>query len=660
MLTRIILLILLYSSASLAFTQEASQAEAPYFLISSETTGSLEEFPLKSANVQADIAGVVANITINQRYENTGQHPINAIYVFPASTRIAVYGMKMSIGERVQVAEVQERSEAIKTFQNAKRAGKNASLLEQQRPNVFQMSVANIMPGDVVEVELQYNELLVPSEGEYELVFPTVVGPRFSGGSPLAHPDKESWVKNPYLAQGEVSPHSFHFELSLTSAIPIQEITSPSHPLTIDYRGSSLAQVELDPKDALAGSKDLIIRYRLQNKQIQTGLMLHEGESENYFLLMLQPPEGVKLEDIPSREYIFVVDVSGSMNGFPLDVAKSLMNKLLSNLRESDKFNILLFAGASQLLADNSVSATSQNIRQAVSWLSSQRGAGGTLLLPALQQALALPKEESSSRSIVVMTDGYVDVEKAAFDLVRNQTGNANVFSFGIGSSVNRFLIEGLARVGGGEPFIVTKQSEASDVVAKFINYLRSPLLTGIIAHYRDLDVYDIEPQNIPDLFAERPILLYGKYRGEPSGKIVLSGYQGNRFIESEITVNSSVSTDNPALELLWARKRLELMQDYQKLGSSSDLKQEIINLGLKYNLLTDYTSFVAVDPQVRNIGEKPKSVKQPLSLPQGVSNQAVSNVSSVPEPEFYGLIVIMILLLGLYAPSLGKRSTNE
>jgi len=597
---------------------------SPYFFVKSDEP-IVDRLPLKSTSVEVNISGVIADVLVTQIYKNEGKRPLEAIYTFPASTRAAVYGMKMTIGERTITANIEEREKARRDYEQAKQAGKSASLLEQQRPNVFQMNVANILPSDVIEVELRYTELLVPTDAVYEFVYPTVVGPRYSNQPADQAPAREKWVENPYLHQGESPTYTFHMAVNLSAGLPIQEITCPSHKVNIRYGGASFSSIQLDPADEFGGNRDFLLKYRLAGRGIQTGLLLYGGEKENFFLAMLQPPKRVTPEQIPPREYIFIVDISGSMNGFPLNISKKLLKDLISNLRPTDRFNVLLFAGGSSLMARQSLSATPENVHRAITLIERQRGGGGTELLPALKRALALPGDEGSSRSVVIVTDGYVTVEEEAFDLIRNSLGEANMFAFGIGSSVNRHLIEGMARVGMGEPFVITRPDEAPEKAEKFRKLIESPVLTGVEIDFGGFEAYDVEPKSIPDVLAQRPVIVFGKWRGKPQGIIELKGTSGKQPYRKTIDVAAvKPLADHSALRYLWARHRIALLGDYNTLNPRDERVKEVTNLGLTHNLLTAYTSFVAIDTQVRLKGDKAETVKQPLPLPQGVSDLAV------------------------------------
>ncbi|MCX5806081.1 MAG: VIT domain-containing protein [Proteobacteria bacterium] len=597
---------------------------SPYFFVKSDDPA-VDQLPLKSTSAMVNISGVISDVQVTQVYKNEGKKPLEAIYIFPASTRAAVYGMKMTIGKRVIEAKIKKREEARQDYEKAKQEGRSASLLEQQRPNVFQMNVANIMPGDEIKVELKYTELLVPENRVYQFVYPTVAGPRYSNKNAETASPSEKWLQNPYLHEGEAPPYTFDITVNIATGMAIKELVSPSHKVIADYSGPAAARVILDKSEKSGGNRDYILSYRLDGDKIQSGLLLFKGEKENFFLLMMQPPKHITNTEIPGREYIFIVDVSGSMHGFPLEISKKLLQNLIENLRATDKFNVLLFSGGSTLMSEESLLATSENIRKAINVIDRQQGGGGTELLPALKRALSLKKTENYARTIIIATDGYVAVEEEAFDLIRNNLNDANMFAFGIGTSVNRHIIEGMAHVGMGESFVITKPGEAPERAEHFRAMIQSPILTKVKVKFNGFAAYDVEPPSIPDVLAERPVIVFGKWRGTPQGTITLSGIPGSGKYTDKIDVgNVKPAKTNAALQYLWARYRISLLSDYNMLRADDKRIKEVTDLGLTYNLLTAYTSFVAVDTEIRNQDGKPTTVKQPLPLPQGVSNYAV------------------------------------
>ncbi len=612
---------------ALSHTQKAENGDdktlSPYFFVKSDDPA-IDQLPLKSTSAVASISGVIADVTVTQVYKNEGKKTLEAIYVFPASTRAAVYGMKMVIGKRVIEAKIKKRDEARKDYEDAKKAGKSASLLEQQRPNVFQMNVANIMPGDEIRVELKYTELLVPTDRVYEFVYPTVVGPRYSNQPAKGALPSDKWVQNPYLHEGEKPPFTFDITVNIAAGMPIKDLASSSHKINTAFNGPQSAKVTLNPSDKNGGNKDYILRYRLAGDKVQSGLLLYEGEKENFFLYMVQPPKSVKPAEIPGREYIFVVDVSGSMWGFPLEISKKLLKDLIGNLRPKDAFNVLLFSGGSRLMSEKSVPATKENIDRAIDVIDKQKGGGGTELLPALNRVLKLPRFPNYSRSIIVATDGYVMIEEDVLDLIRNNLDDTNVFAFGIGTSVNRHIIEGMAHVGMGEPFVITKAADAPAQAERFRHMIESPVLAKVKVNFKGFSAYDVEPPAIPDVLSERPVIVFGKWKGKPAGTISVTGVTGSgKFSESTNVSAVKPNKENLALRYLWARHRITLLSDYNKLRSNDKRVKEVTDLGLAYNLLTAYTSFVAVDNQIRKTGDS-TTVNQPLPMPEGVSDYAI------------------------------------
>jgi Ca-activated chloride channel family protein len=618
----------IFTCTQIMFGQdEEDRTISPYFVVSAPDS-TTDRLPLRQTSAEVTISGVIADVTVRQTYCNEGENVLEAIYVFPASTRAAVYAMNMKVGERILHAVIMEKGEAREKYEEAKEEGKTTSLLEQDRPNVFRMNVANILPGDTIHIEMKYTELLVPLEGVYEFVYPTVVGPRYV--SPSEDSASTAFAGTPFTPEGEPPLYDFTINVSINSGVTLKELTCPSHDSTlIDISGNVASCNLLSKKE---GNRDFILHYRLSGDHMESGLLLYEGEDENFFLAMIQPPAYPTDSEIPPREYVFIMDVSGSMRGFPIDISKTLLEDLISRIRESDRFNVVFFAGGSRVLSSASLPATYENRQLAIEMIDSQEGGGGTELMNALNTALNLPGTTDFSRSFIIATDGYVSVERQAFDFIRNNLGEANFFPFGIGGSVNRFIIEGMAHVGVTEPIIVTDSEKAPEAAEKFRQYIQYPVLTNIETSYDGFEVYDVEPVSVPDVLAQRPVIIYGKWRGQPAGTLTLTGNSGNEVYRESLEVSQyTPSGENSALRYLWARKRIQLLDDYcavtDGFGSpDSSMIREVTELGLKYNLLTQYTSFIAVDSTIRNEGDSITTVIQPLPLPEGVPDEAVGD----------------------------------
>lgn len=648
-------------SPAFADDAQAAPAEGPYFQVASSDPA-VDRLPLKATKVEVRIAGVIADVTVTQHYRNEGRRPIEARYVFPGSTRAAVHAMQVRLGERVLVAQIDEKQRARIRHETAKREGKTSALLEQHRPNVFQMNVANILPGDEIAVELHYTELIAPTEGRYAFVYPTVVGPRYH--VPSTQGGASHFPATPVLPEGETSKSAFDLVVHFASPLPVSELRSPTHGIELQGEGTATPEIALNDTSP-RNDRDFILEYRLAGEHTATGLMLFKGEGkgdgdggspgENFFLALVEPPKAIATAQINPREYVFVVDISGSMHGHPLNTAKVLLRNLIGGLRPTDTFNVMLFSGSSQMLNATPVPATRANIERAIATIDQSRGGGSTEIVPALKRIAALPKSADVSRSVIVVTDGYVTVENQVFELVRRNLGNSNVFAFGIGSSVNRHLIEGIARAGQGEPFIVTRPELAAAQAERLRRMIDAPVLTGLRARFEGLDVYDLEPaslESLPDVLGGRPVLIHGKWRGQPQGQLVLEGQAANGSYAEVVPVGLP-DANAGALRQLWARSRIQQLSDQEALEGGSGQREAITALGLRYSLLTQYTSFIAVDHVVRS-SEAAVPVDQPLPLPQGVSNNAVgAAVPSTPEP---GAWLSLLVVLGLVGVALRRR----
>lgn len=673
---------------------EEEKLLAPYFVIQSEGADvATDYFPLKSTEVTTNINGVIAETYVVQTYVNEGDKPINAQYVFPTSSTATVHGMTMEIGSHRVTATIKEKEEAKEEYEEAKEEGKSASLLEQRRPNVFTMDVANVMPGDTARIELHYTELVATTEGVCEFVFPTVVGPRYitpeDADSPVADaavPDREmdgdaadggsdsdtsvsndsdaddssaadedaadspdgesrdSWAASPYLPEGVLPDSEYHITVNLSTGVPIADIDCKSHEIKVEQADDSQACITLaDPED-YAGNRDFILKYRLTSESVESGLVLTETDSEKYFFLTVQPPERYTPDDIPPREYIFVLDVSGSMYGYPLDTAKDLIRGLATGLRDMDRFNLVLFSDDTYLLSTKSLAANSRNVQAAIDLIDEQEGGGGTSMLPALQTAVSVPMKEDIARSVVIITDGYISNEDEIYDLINENMDTASFFSFGIGCSVNDYLIKGIAQCGMGESFLVTDSEDAAQSAERFASYIEAPLMTGITVDYEGFDVYDVATSTPSILYAKKPLILFGKWRGEPTGTITVKGKAGGEDYVQEISVaDSTVDTEDESIRYLWARTKLDQLAGYGSIRNDDSVKEEITQLGLDYNMTTPYTSFVAVVEEIRNPEGESQDVNQANPLPLQVSNLAVGGgYTAYSEP---GGIVLGVIL---------------
>lgn len=607
---------------------QLDQCQSPYLHIPSDSSD-VEQLPLKHTEVRAMIYGQIAEVRVTQEYENTGKQAIEAIYVFPASTRAAVHRLTMEVGSKCVEAKIMEKSAAKDTYDKATAEGKSAALLEQDRPNVFTMNVSNILPGDKVKLVMTYTENLIPEDGVYEFMYPTAMTPRYTGESGVGSESTEH-AAQPFVGEGGPAPTTFDFDARLMTQIPVSMVDCKTHDVDVDDLGKGVMGIDLSADEITKANKDFVLEFKLQGGEIQSGLALHEGEEENYFMLTIEPPARVAKNERPPQELIFIVDVSGSMNGFPNDMCKRLMDELLTNLSPDDVFNVQTFAGGSRLLFNESKKATKENIAQAIADFRNTRAGGGTNMLGALNKALTLKPKANYARTFLILTDGGISVERECYELIRTQRGDANFFTMGIGCAPNHYLLEGMAKVGAGESAYCFKLEDAEAKAEEFKLKATSPVLTDVKIDFVGLEVYDVYPEKPFDLFANKPVTIMGKYKGEPSGFAVMNGNRGSEIYQSTYDLEKQEFTDaGEAIRLCWAREKIREISDFQSVTGLQGQKQDLIDLGIEHNLLTQFTSFVAVDPEVRNPSGNAITVNQPQPLPEGVSELSLSTYNS-------------------------------
>ncbi len=562
------------------------------------------EFPLQSYNADVDIVGNIANVKLTQTFINVSGQTIDAKYRFPGSTQAAVNGMTMKIKDRVIYAQIQEKQQARETFETAKKEGKRASLLSQEKPNIFTTEVANIYSGDTIQVIVEYSEIIEYKDYTYSFVLPTKIGGRYQGyNEKTGTKDGYDVYQNPYYNK----TIDFNINVSISSIFDVAKVKCKTHTIFAEQEGNKTF-VKMNTPSAL--DRDFILQYEMVSKKVESGLLIHEGEEENFFLLMLQAPKRVPAEEILPREYVFVVDVSGSMSGKPIETAIHLFGNLLEKTNEKDMFNVIKFAGDNKVLFSKAEPATMENLQKGFDFLGDESGYGGTELLEALKKAMTLPKLEKYSRSVILITDGFISADLEVIEYLSQNLDKGNIFPFGIGESVNRYVIEGLANVSMSEPFIITDMEDADKEADKFKEYIDSPVMTDIKIDFEGLDVYDIIPEKIPDVYAQRPIIISGKFRGAPEGIVYVNGQNGKQEMKTYFEVERFAQEDtSQVLKYLWARRKLQTLQDFPgeySFRKKDNNKAAIIDLGLKYHLMTNHTSFVAVDteaePQQTNV----------------------------------------------------------
>ncbi len=600
--------------------------------------GAQYDLPLRKTDVRADVSGFAARVSVVQRYENPFAFPIEAVYVFPLPENSAVDAMRMVIGQRVIEAEIKPRATARRIYEEAKTAGHTAALLEQERPNVFTQSVANIAPGTAIEVELAYVQTLAYDAGSYEFVFPMVVGPRFMPGAPIgdaptgtgAAPDTAqvpdaSRISPPIVGRGLRTGADISITLILDAGLPVVDYATPTHDVDVTENDGSLT-VTL-AKDGEIPNRDFVFRYAVDGPALQAAVMAHKVGQAGTFAMMLQPPRLDIEALVGRREMIFVVDSSGSMSGEPLAMAKEAVRASLLRLRPVDTFNVITFAGDTARAFQRSVPADQARIAEALRFLDAAQAGGGTIMSAGVDEALAPTVEPGRHRYVFFITDGYIGNESAIMGqasamvaAIERGGQRARVMTLGTGSSVNRYLIDGLARAGKGTAVVVTNREEPTRAVDRFFATVDHPVLTDISFDWKGLDVTDLEPAELPDLFASRPLIVHGRYTRGGEATVTVRGKLDGREVSFDVPVTLPAEQErNDSLESLWARARVASLEaELWYEPGDEDTVQAITDLGLDFHIVTAWTSFVAVDRSTVVEGDA-KTIVQPSDAPEGV-----------------------------------------
>jgi Ca-activated chloride channel family protein len=595
--------------------------------------------PLKHTDVKAEISGFLSRVVVTQEFQNPFKEKIEAVYTFPLPQNAAVDDMTMRVGGRTIHGRIKRREEARAVYEAARSAGHAASLLDQERPNIFTQSVANIMPGEQIVVTISYVETLKYENGSYEFVFPMVVGPRYIPGTPTGKrgggrsldtdrvPDA-SRITPQVAAKGTRAGHDISIEVAVDAGVPIDGLKTVLHDVDLERPTAHSAVISLRDK-AVIPNKDFILKYDVAGGRIEDALLTHRSDQGGFFTFILQPPERVTVEDVTPKELVFVLDTSGSMSGFPIEKAKETMKLALDGLYPQDTFNLITFSGDTHILFDQPVPATKENLRKAQAFLESRSGGGGTEMMKAIRAALDPSDAQNHMRIVCFMTDGYVGNDMEIISEVQKHP-NARVFSFGIGGSVNRFLLDKMAEEGRGEVEYVTLNDDGSAAAKRFHERVRNPLLTDIAVDWSGLPVADIYPKRIPDLFSTKPVILSGRYTEGGRGVIRLQGKMSGRDFTREIAVElPEAEPRRNVLPTLWARARIDdlMSQDYNGIQSGNarpEVSEAITNLGLEFRLMTQFTSFVAVEEMTVTDGGEPRRIEVPVDMPEGVSHEGI------------------------------------
>ena len=610
-----------------------SDVNTGMLLVEDENPGYYHEIPKLKTQVKIKVDGMVASATVDQVFTNNGDNPIEALYVFPLPEEAAVYEMQMLIGDRLIESIVKEKAEAKKIYLEARDSGKRASLTEQNRPNIFTNSVANIMPGDTIIIRLKYVDNVSYDNGVFSLRFPTVVSPRYIPGETITGYSGTGWsfdtdqvedasrITPPVLPDGRETGNTVSLNVELNAGLEIESVASVTHTIDVENVGKGQRLISL-VKGVEIPNRDFVLEYRIkQGKEPKAALFSTQKGEDSYFMLMAVPNTGESVNDRLPKEMIFLIDISGSMKGESIIQAKKSLVTAISELNERDHFNIIAFEQQYQIFAVQPVKACHANKIFAYSFINGLDAGGGTEVLPALNEAMSQANNSAAVSMIFLITDGSVGNEGRIFQAIKNKLGNARLFPIGIGSAPNSFLLSKAADYGRGTFTYISSPREVEAKMMSLLKKIASPVLTGI--NLSIAGEVDMVPKSVPDLFKGEPLLVFGKVSDSKDQKVILTGRTQDGIISLEIPIKTDSRNENPAISTIWARKKIAgLMNDY-RLGDKS-VKDDIVAAAIDHHLVTKFTSFVAVENQIVNTRRDLTSLAIPVDLPQGWDYEAV------------------------------------
>lgn len=588
-------------------------------------------FPLQHTAVDVEVAGMMGLYTVEQTFENPYDEPIEAVYVFPLGDEAAVSGYAITIGERTIAGEIDTRERARKTYEDAREDGYTAAILEQEKANVFSQRIANIAPRESIKVRIRYVELLDRSDGAYEMVVPLVVGPRYLpkdriGRRPISShaafgSGRSDATSIPY-AEPTIAGSTVSFTAQIDAGMPITSLESPSHDLDVTEVGPTRSKVTLVHTDEVP-NRDLVVRYKAAGEKTMVGALAHKdgNAKDGYFVLVIEPKAAYKTGDVAPRELMVLVDISGSMDGVPLSQAKALGAQILESATDRDTLNVIGFASGITELSPTALRATPANKAAALEFLASLQSGGGTELEAGMIAGLESAPGNDRIRMVYMLSDGFVGNDDIVLATVRGKLGHNRVFPVGIGSAPNRYLIDRLGVVGRGFASYLGIGEQASDLGPSLVRRSAYPYLTDVSVDWGDLRVSDVTPSAIQDVYAGTPLILSGRYLRGGSGQVVVKATAAGQRVVIPVEVTFPDAIQLEPVAHLWARRRIEsLMMEAGPAGPSTNAEKQITELGLSFHLVTEYTSFVAVDRTRIVEGGKSRVVEQPALAPEGVN----------------------------------------
>lgn len=566
------------------------QVNSGSLLIATDTPGVFLPAPALETDVAIRVTGIVARATVRQRFANTAGDCVEGVYVFPLPENAAVDRMRLTIGERVIEAEIRERVEAKRVYEQAKADGRKASLLEQERPNIFTASVASIGGYEEVEVEIEYQETVRYDEGKFHLRFPMVVAPRYN---PAAAGDAAR-IAPAVFRPGETRVNPVRLRVELETGVRLRRLGSTTHALKAAPIGEASYAVTV-ADEALAADRDFELNWEPDlGGGPKPSVFAENLDGHAYALLVVLPPDGAEVPGarLP-RETIFVIDTSGSMYGPSIDQARRSLVFALDRMHPEDRFNVIEFNSVMRRLYGESRRALSETVREAKEWVGKLHASGGTEMLPALRAALEGANEGSEVRQVVFVTDGAVGNEEELFRYIHDHLGRSRLFTVGIGSAPNSHFMTKAAEFGRGTFTYIGSPGEVDEKMGSLYRKLESPVLTDVRVEWDDPAV-EAWPGKIPDLYAGEPLLVAARLTAG-AGSVRVSGQRSGTAWSERVPVR--MSTDQRGVDRLWARRKIAALMDRITEGGNRDeVKCEVVEVALRHHLVSGFTSLVAVD----------------------------------------------------------------
>ena len=625
-----------------------------------------------NTDVRMNISGLVARVKVRQEFRNEGSEWVEGIYVFPLPDKAAVDRMRLHIGERFIEGEIREKEQAKKEYEEAKRSGKKASLVQQQRANLFTTSVANVAPGERVVVEVEYLEDLRYEDGRFSIRFPMTLTPRYIPGRALPDKQGNGWssdtdqVADASLITPPQVTSSPNHKISLTADInagmPLEIVASRYHPVSVSEKDGHYTVALSDQKTVMDHDFELVWRP-VSSAEPRAMAFAETINGKPYHLLMVMPPDQDETPPVQMpRETIFIVDTSGSMHGVSMSQAKRAVHLAITALQPGDLFNVIEFDSYTTALSPHSMPASASNVASALSFVKQLQADGGTEMRPALRLALSTPEQESHLRQIVFITDGSVGYEDQMFSMIEQSLGNARLFTVGIGSAPNSLFMRKAAEAGRGSYTFISALHEVSEKMEALFRKLEHPQVTDINMHWPSGVVVDSYPSTVPDLYLGEPVTVRVQASNPfRSGDVVrITGNSVAGAWSADLSLDTPVQSEG--VGALWARARIgELVDQGRRGGNAEELRSGILETAIAHHLVSKYTSLIAVDKTpVRPASDPLLSEQVPNLMPYGQSTNKIfgfpATATSAPAMRIMGAAWLLAAFLFAVMLRTGRR----